>query len=54
MQVQKLMTDYYVPEILKFFGYSSVTESWHCCTCGVDMGKNNPRQLCKKSYCENE
>lgn len=25
-----------------------------CVICGVDMGPNNPRQLCRKTYCENE
>lgn len=25
-----------------------------CIICNVDMGDNNPRQLCKKTYCENE
>ena len=25
-----------------------------CVTCGVDMGPDNPRQLCRKTYCENK
>lgn len=25
-----------------------------CVCCGVDMGSTNPRQYCRKSYCENE
>jgi hypothetical protein len=25
-----------------------------CIICKVDMGSNNPRQLCRKTYCENE
>ena len=25
-----------------------------CVICKVDMGSNNPRQLCRKTYCENE
>jgi len=25
-----------------------------CVICGVDMGPDNPRQLCRKTYCENE
>src|SRR3989344_1129286 len=25
-----------------------------CIECGVDMGPNNPRQLCRKYYCENK
>ena len=24
-----------------------------CVICGIDMGVNNPRQLCRKTYCEN-
>ena len=24
-----------------------------CLICGVDMGKDNPRQLCGKTYCYN-
>ena len=54
MQLQKLMTDYFFPEIKIVFGYNSITDSWHCTVCGTDMGRNNPRQFCKKSYCENE
>lgn len=25
-----------------------------CMICKVDMGRHNPRQLCRKIYCENE
>lgn len=25
-----------------------------CTECGIDMGPHNPRQLCGKSYCQNE
>lgn len=25
-----------------------------CTSCGIDMGDMNPRQLCRKTYCENE
>ena len=25
-----------------------------CVNCGIDMGDNNPRQLCRKTYCENQ
>jgi len=42
----KLITDYLIK------GYCD-TEEWHCLYCGISMGKNNSRQLCKKSYCEN-
>lgn len=61
---QKLMTDFY--KIIKFdknnknqknknkiYGYNSKTYSWHCVECGIDMGINNPRQLCGKIYCVN-
>ncbi len=34
-------------------GYNIETCSWHCIECGVDMGKSNPRQYCKKTFCEN-
>ncbi len=45
------ITDYYKPK--KVYGYNLKTQEWHCLLCGVSMGKNNPRQLCRKSYCEN-
>lgn len=60
---QKLITDYFPKKISlekkknpdkKVYGYNPDTESWHCMTCGIDMGKFNPRQLCRKWYCENE
>lgn len=35
-------------------GYNELTDSWHCLICGQDMGRHNPRQLCRKTYCENE
>jgi hypothetical protein len=41
-----------MPSITK--GYNPETDSWHCTVCGVDMGSMNPRQLCMKTYCENE
>jgi hypothetical protein len=25
-----------------------------CVICGIDMGPENPRQLCRKTYCEND
>ena len=34
-------------------GYNKATDSWHCLTCGVDMGPSNPRQLCGKWVCDN-
>jgi hypothetical protein len=24
-----------------------------CILCGINLGYNNPRQLCRKTYCEN-
>jgi len=24
-----------------------------CVMCGINLGYNNPRQLCRKTYCEN-
>jgi hypothetical protein len=35
------------------YGYNPKTNSWHCTLCGIDMGPSNPRQLCRKTYCEN-
>lgn len=35
----------------KVYGYNPETDSWHCLECGVDMGPQNPRQLCGKYYC---
>ena len=63
---QKLITDFYSCENKlkklkrtehqeeKVYGYNEKTDSWHCTECGIDMGPNNPRQLCKKFYCENK
>jgi len=57
---QTLITDYFEP-IYKLkvsnkkskivYGYNKNTDSWHCLTCGIDMGFQNPRQLCGKSFC---
>lgn len=38
----------------KIYGFNPETESWHCLQCGVDMGIQNPRQLCGKYFCHNE
>ncbi len=27
------------------------SEANYCILCGVDMGPQNPRQLCRKTYC---
>jgi len=45
---QTLITDFYKKIV---FGYNKKTNSWHCLNCGIDMGPNNPRQLCGKTYC---
>ena len=64
-KTKKLITDYYKPiKSIKDYksieennnlikGYNYETDEWHCISCGISMGKNNPRQLCKKSYCKN-
>ena len=53
VKVYKLtkITDYYKPN--KINEYNIRTENWHCTICGISMGKNNPRQLCGKTVCEN-
>lgn len=64
---QQLITEYFKNSIIKkikldylniseelVYGYNPKTDSWHCLECGIDMGKCNPRQLCRKSYCENK
>ena len=33
------------------FGYNPLTDNWHCTACGVEMGKDNSRQLCGKWIC---
>jgi len=35
-------------------GYDSEDDTWRCVLCGDDMGKNNPRQLCCKTYCPSQ
>lgn len=62
---QKIITDYFdnsknkkikldnsnsLEEIV--YGYNVKTDSWHCTMCGIDLGSCNPRQLCRKIYCE--
>ncbi len=37
----------------KIYGYNKDTGNWHCIECGENMGSNNSRQLCGKSYCYN-
>ncbi len=51
-QIQTKITDYFVKE--KIYGYNSKTDEWHCLICGESMGRNNPRQLCRKTWCSNE
>jgi hypothetical protein len=52
---QTLITDYfkYINKSKKIYGYNIINNSWHCLTCGIDMGINNPRQLCGKTFCRN-
>lgn len=60
---QKLITDFFsyqndknkkIKLNEKIFGYNPKTNSWHCTICGIDMGEFNSRQLCRKTYCEND
>lgn len=30
---------------------TEAVDSWYCTCCGIDMGINNPRQYCCKTYC---
>ena len=48
-QIQKKITDYFTKE--KVYGYNTKTDEWHCLICGESMGRNNPRQLCRKTWC---
>jgi len=50
-KIQTKITDYY--KIKTIYGYNMKTNEWHCMQCGISMGKHNPRQLCRKYYCEN-
>lgn len=47
---QSLITDYY-PIINKIKGFNQETDTWHCVSCGYNLGKYNPRQYCCKTYC---
>ncbi len=46
---QTKITDYFPKE--KVYGYNPRTDEWHCLICGESMGSNNPRQLCRKTWC---
>lgn len=48
---QTLITYYYWSNKKIIKGYNKYTDSWHCTSCGVDMGRHNPRQLCRKTWC---
>ena len=49
---QTYITDYFkIVKKRKICGYNKLSNSWHCMICGVDMGKHNPRQYCRKTYC---
>jgi hypothetical protein len=43
-----------VVETKIFGGFNTITGTWHCTSCGEDMGKQNPRQYCGKSRCHQE
>jgi hypothetical protein len=32
-------------------GYDEKLDTWRCILCGVNLGKENPRQLCSKTFC---
>lgn len=34
--------------------YNDTYDDNFCTECGQSMGLNNPRQLCRKTYCENK
>ena len=51
---QRLITDYFEPIRTKIYGHDKKTGNWHCIQCGTNMGPNNPRQLCRKTYCDSE
>jgi len=48
---QSLITDYYPIINKKIKGFNQETDTWHCVSCGYNLGKHNPRQYCCKTYC---
>jgi len=38
----------------QFYKNIKESESNYCVSCGIDMGENNPRQYCRKTYCPND
>jgi hypothetical protein len=48
---QTKITDYFSKKSEKVYGYCNKTGSWHCTSCGANLGPNNPRLLCCKTYC---
>jgi hypothetical protein len=48
-KIQTLITDYYINKQTN--KQNDKKESCYCIECGVDMGPQNPRQLCGKTYC---
>uniref|UniRef100_A0A6C0ADF5 Uncharacterized protein n=1 Tax=viral metagenome TaxID=1070528 RepID=A0A6C0ADF5_9ZZZZ len=54
---KKIYDEYDMDEIMSyeddFFKnyYNENNNSCYCTICGIDIGKNNPRQLCEKTYC---
>ena len=52
-KVQTKINDYFKKKNkVKVYGHNSKTDEWHCTQCGVSMGKDNPRQLCGKYFCD--
>lgn len=51
LKTQPLITTFFSKK--RIYGYNELTNSWHCCECGIDMGPGNPRQLCGRYCCDN-
>jgi hypothetical protein len=51
-KIQTKITDYFKKKSNKIYGYNIKTKEWHCLECGISMGQQNPRQLCRKYYCD--
>lgn len=53
MYKQTLITDYYKSDKKTIkYKFKFDPNTWYCIKCGRDLGPMNPRQLCKKLYCE--
>jgi hypothetical protein len=54
--VQKKITDFYKSiksNKKKINNYNPEIYDNYCLICGISMGPNNPRQLCRKTWCQN-